>query len=264
MLKKINSSVSFPTDLTSDVNPEQLKVNSYNKLEDAPDKYYNCPKCKNKELVAVLDADGNFTTVMCDCKPIRQSIKRAEKSGLKKLLDLKTLDCFTTTEKWQEGIKFKATEYTKQDNGSWFYIGGQKGSGKSHLCTAMVGEFIKQGKDALYMLWRDKVVELKANVNNFNEYDRLMQEYKNVKVLYIDDFYKTDSENKPTQADKNIAFELLNFRYNNPDSITIISSELQIRDLLAIDEAVGSRIYERSKDYQINIAPDINKNYRLR
>jgi DNA replication protein DnaC len=91
-----------------------------------------------------------------------------------------------------------------------------------------------------------------------------MQEYKNVKVLYIDDFYKTDSENKPTQADKNIAFELLNFRYNNPDSITIISSELQIRDLLAIDEAVGSRIYERSKDYQINIAPDINKNYRLR
>lgn len=261
-MKKINSSISFHQDSICDA--EQLKVNSYNKLEDAPDKYYNCPKCKNKELVAVLDDNGKFTTVMCDCKPIRQNIKRIEKSGLKKVLDTKTINSFATTEKWQEGIKFKATEYIKANDGSWFYIGGQKGSGKSHLCTAMVGEFINQGKNALYMLWRDKVIELKANVNNFDEYDRLMTELKNVDVLYIDDFYKTDSENKPTQADKNVAFELINFRYNNPDSITIISSELQMRDLLSIDEAVGSRIYERSKDYQINIAPDINKNYRLR
>lgn len=243
---------------------EQLKVNAYNKVSNPPDKYYDCPKCKNKEILAVLDADGKFTTILCDCKSIRQSIKRAEKSGLKKLLDSKTINSFTTTEKWQEGMKIKAIEYVNQHNGSWFYIGGQKGSGKSHLCTAMVGEFINQGKDALYMLWRDKVVELKANVNNFEEYDKLMGELKNVDVLYIDDFYKTDSENKPTQADKNIAFELLNFRYNNPDSITIISTELLIKDLLAMDEAVGSRIYERSKNYQINIAPDISKNYRLR
>lgn len=264
MLKKINSSVSFPTDLTSDVNPEQRKVNLYNKAEDPPDKYYNCPVCKNKRLVAKLDEQGKFTTTVCNCTSIRNNIKKAEKSGLKKLLDIKTLNSFTTTEKWQEGIKFKATEFVNQNSGSWFYIGGQKGSGKSHLCTAMVGEFINQGKDALYMLWRDKVIELKANVNNFELYDKLMNELKNVDVLYIDDFYKTDSENKPTQADKNVAFELLNYRYNNPDSITIISSELQIKDLLTIDEAVGSRIYERSKDFQINISPDISKNYRLR
>lgn len=262
MLQRINLQISPQADLTS--NPEQIKVNSFNKAEDEPDKYYNCPKCKNKELIAVLDKNGMFSTEPCSCKAIRQSVKRVEKSGLKKLLGINTLNTFTTTEKWQEDIKFKATEYIRQDNGSWFYIGGQKGAGKSHLCTAMVGEFIKQGKDALYMLWRDKVVELKSNVNNFDEYDKLMQEYKNVKVLYIDDFYKTDSENKPTQADKNIAFELLNYRYNNPDSVTIISSELQIKELLAIDEAVGSRIYERSKGYQINISPDINKNYRLR
>ena len=38
----------------------------------------------------------------------------------------------------------------------------------------------------------------------------------------------------------------------------------EVKDLLAMDEAVGSRIYERSKDFQINIAPDIKKNYRLR
>ena len=215
-------------DSVSNFNPEQHSVDKFNKAEDPPNKYYNCPKCKNKELVALLDSDGKFTTEPCSCKVIRQNIKRIEKSGLRKLLSTNTLNSFTTTEKWQEGIKMKATEYIRQDDSSWFYIGGQKGSGKSHLCTAIVGEFINQGKDALYMLWRDKVVELKANVNNYEEYDKLMQEYKNVKVLYIDDFYKTDSENKPTQADKNIAFELINYRYNNPDTITIISSELQI------------------------------------
>lgn len=251
-------------DSISDIDAEQLKVNSFNREEDAPDKYYNCPKCKNKELIAALDADGKFTTLFCDCKKIRQSIKKAEKSGLKKLLDLKTIKNFTTAEKWQEDMKIKAIEYVNSGSGSWFYVGGQKGSGKSHLCTAMVGGFINRGKSALYMLWRDKAVELKANVNNFEEYDKLMSELKNVDVLYIDDFYKTDSENMPTQADKNLAFELLNYRYNNPDSITIISTELVINELLAIDEAVGSRIYERSKGYQINIAPDISKNYRLR
>ena len=250
-------------DSISDADVEQIKVNSFNREEDAPDKYYNCPKCKNKELIAVLDADGKFSTRFCECKKIRRSIKKVEKSGLKKLLDTNTLNSFTATEKWQEGIKIKATEYIQKDGG-WFFIGGQKGSGKSHICTAMVGEFINQGKDALYMLWRDRAVELKANVNNFEEYDKLMSELKNVDVLYIDDFYKTDSENKPTQADKNLAFELLNYRYNNPDSITIISTELLINELLAMDEAVGSRIYERSKGYQINIAPDISKNYRLR
>lgn len=249
-------------DFTSNV--EQLKVNSFNSLEDKPDKYYDCPKCKNKGQIAFLDEQGQFRITLCDCGNIRKSIKRAEKSGLKKLLDIKTLNNYIVTEKWQENMKNKAIDYIQHHNGSWFYIGGQKGAGKSHVCTAMVGEFIKQGKDALYMLWRDKAVELKANVNNFEVYDRLMQELKNIEVLYIDDFYKTDSENKPTQADKNLAFELLNYRYNNPDTITIISTELLIDNLLAIDEATGSRIYEKSKDFQINIAPDIRKNYRLK
>ena len=245
-------------------NLEELKVRSFNKQDDPADKYYDCPKCKNKHLIAVLDEDGKFATMQCECRNIRKSIRKAEKSGLRQLLDIKTLDSFTATEKWQEGIKNKATEFINNNSGSWFYIGGQKGSGKSHLCTAIVGEFIRRGRDALYMLWRDRVVELKANVNNYEEYDRLMDELKKVDVLYIDDFYKTDSENKPTQADKNIAFELINYRYNNPDCITIISTELLMQELLTIDEAVGSRIFERSKGYQINIPQDITKNYRLR
>jgi DNA replication protein DnaC len=83
-------------------------------------------------------------------------------------------------------------------------------------------------------------------------------------VLYIDDFFKTESGKLPTTAEINIAFEILNFRYNNPDLVTIISSEKGMSELLEIDEATGSRIFERSKDYSISIAKDKNKNYRLK
>ena len=114
------------------------------------------------------------------------------------------------------------------------------------------------------MLWRDEIVGLKASVTDAEAYEKRISELKNAPVLYIDDFLKVEKGKMPTPADINIAFELLNYRYNNPDLLTIISSELLTTDIIKIDEAVGSRIYEKSKNYQININPDINKNYRLR
>lgn len=242
---------------------EEHSVKKYNELRDEPIDY-DCPKCNNKEMIAYLDDNGKMALRICDCKAIRRTIKKIKKSGLKSLLDSYTLTTYTTTEKWQEAIKNKATDYLNDYQGKWFYIGGQTSCGKTHICTAMVGEFIRQGKDATYMLWIDKSNELKANKNNADVYDSLMKELKDIEVLYIDDFFKNEQKTPPTPADVRLAYEILNYRYNNPDLITIISSEYMIKDLLKIDEAVGSRIYQRSKDYQVNIAPDIKKNYRLR
>lgn len=240
-----------------------LNIKKYNELADEPTDY-DCPKCKNKEMIAYLDDNDKMALKMCDCKVIRRTLKKIKKSGLKSLLDNYTLTNYTTTDSWQEGIKNKAVAYISDHQGKWFYIGGQTSCGKTHICTAIVGEFIKQGKDATYMLWIDKSNELKANKNNSDVYDSLMKELKDIEVLYIDDFFKNEQRTPPTSADVRLAYEILNYRYNNPDLITIISSEYMIKDLLKIDEAVGSRIYQRSKDYQMNIAPDIKKNYRLR
>jgi DNA replication protein DnaC len=215
-------------------------------------------------MIAYLDDKDKMALKMCDCKVIRRTLKKIKKSGLKSLLDNYTLANYTTTDSWQEGIKNKAVAYISDCQGKWFYIGGQTSCGKTHICTAIVGEFIKQGKDATYMLWIDKSNELKANKNNSDVYDSLMKELKDIEVLYIDDFFKNEQRTPPTSADVRLAYEILNYRYNNPDLITIISSEYMIKDLLKIDEAVGSRIYQRSKDYQMNIAPDIKKNYRLK
>lgn len=117
------------------------------------------------------------------------------------------------------------------------------------------------------MMWREDIERLKANKMDAEVYAEMMDKFKTVPVLYIDDLFKTgkaDTLQKPTPADINTAFELLNYRYNKPDLITIISSESQIADLINIDEAIAGRIKERCGDYLINIKPDKTKNYRLR
>jgi hypothetical protein len=149
-------------------------------------------------------------------------------------------------------------------NGRIFITGN---SGKTHLCTAICREFLLSGKKVIYMLWRDEVVRLKAIVNDADEYRELIDKYKTADVLYIDDMFKTgkapDGSNlKITGGDVNVAFEIINYRYNNPSLLTIISSELSEDDLLEIDEATGGRIYERAKAFTIGKSRD--RNYRIK
>ena len=81
----------------------------------------------------------------------------------------------------------------------------------------------------------------------------------------LDDFFKCGQVEggvqKPTAADVNLAFEILNHRYNNPGFITIISSESTLDEIFSIDEAVGGRIGERAQGHVINLSGK-EKNYR--
>lgn len=251
---------------------EQFKVDDWNKKvgnrneEDG----YNCDICMNKGTIAKLveNPDGSYSHCFAECKCVetRRSIMRMMRSGLKNIIKDYTFDKFIASEPWQVSIKTAAMEYAKNPEG-WFYMGGQVGAGKTHLCTAVCREFLHAGKKVLYMLWRDEIVKLKANVNDAEEYSKLIDKYKTADVLYIDDLFKTgkaadNSTQKPTPADINAAFEIINYRYNNPALLTIISSELSEDELLDIDEAVGSRIYERAK--AITIGKDRRRNYRIR
>jgi len=164
---------------------------------------------------------------------------------------------------WQRIVKEKALAFVL-DQGHWFFIGGQVRSGKTHICTAIVNELMNQGKETLYMLWRNEIVKLKANSMDGPEYQKTIQAYKSVKVLYIDDLFKTEKGKSPTTADINIAFEILNTRYQNRNLITIISCEKIIKELLVIDEAIGSRIFEMAGDYCVQINNNDRMNMRMR
>ena len=264
-MQKINSKIgNRVVDTTSNgKSSEQISVDNYNK-QVGDLKYYDCPICKNKGLIAVLNSEGRMAFAKCKCSDVRKTNKRIVDSGLSDLIGEYQFDKYEATEDWQKQILAKAKEFVSDEQNKWFFIGGQSGSGKTHICTGIVGELIKRGKAAMYMLWRDDVVKLKANVNNFDVYESLMNDFKTAPILYIDDFFNVDKGKEPSPADVNIAFELLNYRYNNPDLITIISSEFTTKDIIQIAENVGGRIHERTKQYRFNIAPDIKKNYRLR
>ena len=57
------------------------------------------------------------------------------------------------------------------------YIGGQPGSGKPHICTAIAGYYIKKRYDVKYMLWCEDSKRLKAVINE-PEYQDELKKYK--------------------------------------------------------------------------------------
>ena len=224
---------------------------------------YNCPKCKNKGVIYYRQG-GYEVFKDCECMEARRSLRRIEKSGLKDALKKCTFESFTAENDFQKEMKSKAGKFIKHCKENWFFIGGQVGCGKTHICTAIVRKLlVGEGRNTRYFQWRDEVPKIKAKANS-EEYEELLKPWKTVEVLYIDDLFKTEQGKNPTTADVNIAFEILNYRYRNPELITIISSERTIQDTVKIDEAVGSRIFERSGNYCINIQKDIKKNYRLK
>ena len=121
------------------------------------------------------------------------------------------------------------------------------------------------------MLWRDDVTKIKSRITDAKTYEELVTGYKEAEVLYIDDLFKNGKDKAgnvepPTAADIQVAFEILNYRYNNKELVTIISSERNMYQLIDIDEAMASRISEMSfdKGYGFNIKPDRKKNHRLK
>jgi DNA replication protein DnaC len=224
---------------------------------------YDCDICRNKGIVAIDYINGELKTKICECMQKRSRLKAEKESGIEYELKSKTFDNYRTESKWQQYIKAKAQEYCSEGADRWFFIGGQCGSGKTHICCAISNEFIKKGKSFKYMEWMPESKELKALANDISYAEKINQ-FKRYDVLYIDDFMKVKQGEKPTGADVNIAFEILNSRSRDRSKITIISSEFNMDELLAIDEGTMSRINERAKPFVYQISKGDDKNYRMK
>ena len=224
---------------------------------------YSCPYCKNKGVIAKIGADGAEVHYYCKCMKIRKSLYEAQNSGLKAVLSSFTFKNFITDAPWQKNIKDTAVAFCKDENAKWFFIGGQPGCGKTHICTAISSFYLKQGCQVKYMNWCEDSKKLKGVINDFLLYEKEFSLFKKVQVLYIDDFLKTKGGEEPTKGDINLAFELINHRLMNGSYITIISSEKSLRELGAFDEGTMSRIYQCTGQYKITIGADKRKNFRI-
>ena len=235
---------------------------------------YDCPICKNKGFISVVvEANGIYDEAFrfCKCDEIRRQRLRLKKSGLLEAVNKCTFERYETPDRWQQIVKETAQRFCQDEEHHFFFIGGQSGAGKSHICTAITSFYIDQGRSARYMVWFDEATRIKGLVTDAEAYEAVMSELKETDVLYIDDLFKPikgkDGQTvPPTYADVRLAIEIINYRYNNPGKITIISGERTIDELIEIDEALAGRISELSKagGYCMNLKKDSRKNWRLK
>ena len=264
VLKKLKS-VTQTVEPMSRHDYQQSKVDRYNKSEGTLHEQdgYNCDICKNKGFVAKLGENDEDVYAICKCQKIRSTLRRAKRSGLGDIIKDYTFDKYKATEEWQESIKAKAQDFCNDDDARWFYIGGQVGCGKTHLCTAISAHYIKAGQEVKYMIWSEDSKRLKSLVND-PAYQDGISVFKDVDVLYIDDFLKVRNGETPTTADMNLAFEIINHRLLSRNKITIISSEKTLDEILDYDEATMSRIYQNAGRYNISVGRDKSRNYRFK
>ena len=143
------------------------------------------------------------------------------------------------------------------------YIGGQVGAGKTHICTAIANRLLLQGKGVRYMIWTEEATKLKA-LKTDDETMHANQPMENGRGAV----YRRFSENqKRRTADRwghQSCVEIINARYNNRALRTIFSGERGLNEIMELDEAMGSRIYQRCGKYKLKIGWGEGRNYRTR
>ena len=152
----------------------RMEADFYNTLQGSL-AGYDCSMCKNKGYTAEIRG-GEMITRRCSCMKTRETLRRIRESGLEELLRECKFSTYETSETWQRTLKETVQNFVKSDAVGLF-LGGQTGCGKTHLCTAAVGYFIKQGMSARYFVWREDSVILKGYIND-TEYAALIEQIK--------------------------------------------------------------------------------------
>lgn len=231
-----------------------------------------CEKCGGAGQIITVDDEGRTYAAECDCEKVKRARRLLEKSGLARAVETMTFGAYRAQEPWQQSALQTVQEWTEEvmnRRSPWLFLGGQPGSGKTHLCTAACGTLLNTGIAVRYMLWVETSRQLKASIYDGEAFERLIRPLIDAPVLYMDDLFKTrrgdqrSIQEAVTPADVRVAFEIIDARVrtNRP---TIISTEWMLDELLAADEATFSRVNCMSEGYQVQIGRGKGRNWRMK
>lgn len=223
-----------------------------------------CEKCQDTGFVISVKNGMTFAQE-CECMEIARAKERLILSGISEEFRKKSFDTFTDRGKdVLRDAKKAAMDYCNNfleirsnRHNSILYM-GQVGSGKTHLSMAICNYLMDNyGVGVLYMPYREEITKIKQSVLDEEAYKKLVNKYKTCSALMIDDLLK----GKNTEADVNILFDIINYRYIN-NLPMIISTEKTTAELLDFDEGTMSRVIEMSRDYMVEIVGR-QYNYRI-
>lgn len=244
-----------------------MQVESYNQESGSLNEQDNidCNICKNKGFMAKLSVDESKRPMQvlkkCECMKKRKLVRELALTGMINLKN-KNFDNFKITKTYQKSMLDSAKENVEKDN--WYFIGGQSGAGKTHICSAILNASLeKYSYKVKYWSWEQGIRELKLIQTEYEIFSNKIAEIENTKLLLIDDLFKVGDGFEVSRADIQMTFSIINYRYNN-NLKTVISSEKTFDELNNTDEAITGRIAEKCGKYLLNLGKDKTRNFRLK
>ena len=240
------------------------KVRTYNQeIGEDDGTGIHCARCKDKGWEAYIpEGEQRMVIRPCRCGKRRRVALRLRECGLLEAARRCTLESFEAKSPFQAAMKGLAEDFLRQPEPGWLALCGQSGAGKTHLCTAVFVRLVAdRDLDGDYMLWGPALRRIKTEL--WQGSDSLLERYKQVELLYVDDLFKAEAAAPLKDQDLRLSFELLDYRYSRRLP-TILSTERTLGQLLALDEAIASRIRERCGKYILNIEPGPGRNYRAK
>lgn len=231
---------------------------------------YECNICKDTGYIYNAETK---TAEPCKCFEVKRGREILKKCGIAEAFKNKTFDNYTPVNTEIERLKKIASKYVNgfdenSEKGASIGFFGQSGAGKTHLTIAIANELMKRNIAVRYMPYIEKITELK-NLNRSGDtaedFNRLMNDYKKVMVLLIDDMFKSAKtySGEVNYNDVRIMMDIINHRCLKGLS-TVFSSEYTPFEIIKIDEALGGRIIEMCGENIAVIKKDIHLNYRFR
>jgi DNA replication protein DnaC len=231
---------------------------------------YNCEKCRDSGDIEI-QVDGILYYKECECREVAKYRTMLKKSGLEEY-QKNSFKGYITKDKSKiiEQAKALAINYVRDfesirtNTNNSIMLSGTPGCGKTHLSTAIANEIMDRYRvGVVYMQYREVITRIKQVITDEVNYQREISLFKNSPVLLMDDLYKgLTNKGIVNESDLRIMFEIINHRYINRKPI-IVSTQCSPSEIIGIEEAIGSRIYEMCKGRIVEFVGD-DMNYRLR
>ena len=237
-----------------------------------------CPKCGNPLKVVFMEdpvylkTTGNkphWAKLPCEVCELNQVVteieERIEMSSFESLLKNSMLDrrfigktfenflLYGPHQEKQRDILFYTRDFAKhfarhREQGTWLLFAGNTGTGKGHLCAAIINQITASGYSALFTKTPRLLREIKETFNRDSEVTQgeILKRIRELDLLVIDEIgvqFGTDTE-------RMILYEILDLRY---EAMLPVILTTNIQNMKTLEKLLGERIIDRLFEGQSKI-----------